>query len=62
VDYMNGPSATVHEEPLEYFRRTWSGYALVPDTTGYSQIAFGLIGFAVSFIPLFLIARKQTSN
>lgn len=51
VLYMNGPSATVHEMPLETFCRAWSGAALVRTTKPLNEvsacIAFFVLGVSL---------------
>jgi ABC-type bacteriocin/lantibiotic exporter with double-glycine peptidase domain len=61
VDYVNGPSATIHEMTRENFRRVWSGIALLPVTRRWEYLIFCLIGFVVGLV-LSLVVRFAKSK
>lgn len=51
VDFINGPTASIHEMTLENFTRTWNGVALVPVMNRQKYLIALLVGFAVGTTP-----------
>jgi hypothetical protein len=62
VHFLNGPSATIHELPLEDFRRVWSGYALLPGVNSAKDEFLGLLGMAVGLAFSLLIRSGRLTN
>jgi ABC-type bacteriocin/lantibiotic exporter with double-glycine peptidase domain len=50
IDYMNGPTATVHSMECNDFRRIWSGIALLPLTSRRRDVALCAAGFCAGVI------------
>jgi Peptidase C39 family len=47
VDYVEGPSASLHKASVEDFSRDWSGVALLPGPADGTRLLFGVLGAAI---------------
>jgi ABC-type bacteriocin/lantibiotic exporter with double-glycine peptidase domain len=62
VDFINGPSASMHSLSLEDFRRNWSGIALIPATPFKRNLILSGSGFLGAVLLWEIVSRARSAK